>query len=225
MVKINGVEHEAINNALHIDTIYSTVLYAWTWTWLLLFHVYQRLRQLSPCPLALLLQPALLPQHALSAKVEISSKTFNYALWGKKKTPDYRKTESLTSISVSIEAKYFDHQSNKLSSCCSSSSSASSPFFFFFFFFSFSLSFASSFYRVKNRHWSHPLNTQIPLILHWLYANMRLYATLWGWNIDQLNTTFLRLNSYSVTYRINFNNGIRGLQRGGHMKQTSNHNF
>lgn len=49
-----------------------------------------------------------------------------------------------TSIRVSMEAKYLDHQSSMLSS--SSSSSTSPPFFFFFFFFlSFSLS--SSFCR------------------------------------------------------------------------------
>lgn len=52
---------------------------------------------------------------------------------------------TFTSIMVSIEAKYLDHQSNMLSS--GSSSSISSPFFFFFFFFS--LSFSSSFCRCR----------------------------------------------------------------------------
>lgn len=61
--------------------------------------------------------------------------------WNEKKVPP-------TSIIVSIEAKYLDHQSNMLSS--GSSSSRSSPFFFFFFFFSFS--FSSSF--CLRKYWS-----------------------------------------------------------------------
>lgn len=45
---------------------------------------------------------------------------------------DKSKFRFLTSVKVSMEAKYLDHQSSMLSS--SSSSSASSPFFLFFFF-------------------------------------------------------------------------------------------